>query len=658
MPPSARDLLGPDGPLARTLPGYEAREAQLAMADAVEHALAGERHLVCEAGTGTGKTLAYLVPAILSGKKVVVSTATKALQEQIVTKDLPLLARHAGLRVDALLVKGLSNYLCRRRFAEFRASAEALRPGHASALATIERWVGETDSGDLAELVTLAERDAVRLEVASSSDTRVGAGCSYYEECFVTRLKREAERAQLLIVNHHLLFADLALKGDHPGGALPAYEAVVFDEAHQIEDVATDFFGARVSGARVEALARDAERAFRRAGLSDSLFVRADNASLTAKVREAGIFFFSWLVRYATGVGGLAPARQPLEPDGWPDELREAYHRLEGSLAALAAFAQAQTKGELVEQIARRAAALRVDLETVVERPERQVAWLDATGRTASVGCSPVDVAGLLQAKLFDVVPSAVLTSATLATAQGFEFFRARAGLEGGHSPVDELALPSPFDYAENALVYVARDLPEVNDPAYFARAGRRAAELVRASGGGAFVLCTSLRAMRALHAELAREGVGPLFVQGQAPKGALLARFRADGHAVLVATMSFWEGVDVPGQALRLVIIDKIPFPVPGDPVVRARGLALEDGGQNPFTAYHVPTAAITLKQGFGRLLRTASDRGVVALLDRRVVTRGYGKVLLAALPPAPRTERLGEVEAFFRFALPAEPR
>lgn len=657
MPPSAREVLGPDGPLARTLPGYEAREAQLAMADAVERAFAGERHLVCEAGTGTGKTLAYLVPAILSGKKVVVSTATKALQEQIVTKDLPLLARHTGLRIDALLVKGLSNYLCRRRYAEFRTSPESLRPGHAAALATIERWAGETETGDLAELVTLEERNAVRLEVASSSDTRVGAGCAYYDECFVTRLKREAERAQLLVVNHHLLFADLALKGDHPGGALPAYEAVVFDEAHQLEDVATDFFGARVSGARVEALARDAERAFRRAGLGDSLLTKAENAPLPAKLREAGAFFFSWLVRYATAAGPT-PARQPLEPEGWPEDLRDAYHRLDAALAALAAYAQAQAKGELIEQVARRALAARADLQTVVERPERQVAWLDATGRTVSVGCSPVDVAGLLKAKLFDVVPSAVLTSATLAAGQGFAFFRARAGLEGGVSPVDELALASPFDYAENALVYIARDLPEANDPAYFARAGERAAELVRAAGGGAFVLCTSLRAMRALHAALARLGVGPLFVQGQAPKNALLARFRADGHAVLVATMSFWEGVDVPGQALRLVIIDKIPFPVPSDPVVRARGLALEDEGQNPFTDYHVPTAAITLKQGFGRLLRTGSDRGVVALLDRRLVTRGYGRALLAALPAAPRTERLGDVAEFFRFALPAEPR
>jgi ATP-dependent DNA helicase DinG len=657
MPPTARDLLGPDGPLARTLPGYEAREAQLAMADAVERALAGDRHLVCEAGTGTGKTLAYLVPAILSGRKVVVSTATKALQEQIVTKDLPLLARHAGLRIDALLVKGLSNYLCRRRYGEFRASAEAMRPEHASALATIEAWAGETETGDLAELVTLAERDVVRLEVASSSDTRVGAGCAHYDECFVTRLKREAERAQLLVVNHHLLFADLALKGDHPGGALPPYEAVVFDEAHQLEDVATDFFGARVSGARVEALARDAERGLRRAGLRDALFSRDDNATLPTKVREAGVSFFARLVRLATSEGGLV-ARHPLEPEGWPDDLREAYHRLEGALAALAAFAQAQTKGELVEQIGRRALALRADLETVVERPERQVAWLDATGRTVSVGCSPVDVAGLLKAKLFDAVPSAVLTSATLATAQGFAFFRARAGLEGGLTPVDELALPSPFDYAGRALVYLPRDLPEANEPTYFARAGARAAELIAASGGGAFVLCTSLRSMRALHAALARLGVGPLLVQGQAPKGALLGRFRAHGHAVLVATMSFWEGVDVPGDALRLVIIDKIPFPVPSDPVVRARGLSLEAEGQNPFTGYHVPTAAITLKQGFGRLLRTASDRGVVALLDRRLLTRGYGRALLEALPPAPRTQRLEDVVAFFRFALPAEPR
>ena len=631
--------MGRDGPLARSLPGYEAREAQLLMADAVERALAEDRKLVVEAGTGTGKTLAYLVPAILSGRKVVVSTATKALQEQIVFKDLPLLFEHAGLRADVALVKGLGNYLCLRRFEDFRKSPESLRPMHARALDTVEKWAGETEYGDLAELVSIREGDPVRDEIASSSETRIGGACTYYERCFVTRMKREAEAARIVVVNHHLFFADLALRGAHEGGALPPYDAVIFDEAHQIEDVATDFFGTRVSSGRADALARDAERAFLSAGLAD------EARRLAAGVRAAGERFFQGL-----GGRGGSGGRQPLDPSSWTDHETADWHALDAALEAVEMLAETRGGSEAVDIVKRRARQLRDDLARIVDGPGQRVLWVEATARAVSLGASPIAIADVLRTRLFETVPCAVLTSATLQTASGFSFVRARVGLDDGSIAVDELALPSPFDYAENALLYVARDLPEASDPAFVDAAGARVTELVRASRGGAFVLCTSNRVMRGLHAYLAKEGIAPLFLQGEAPKSSLLGRFRAARDAVLVATTSFWEGVDVPGEALRLVVIDKSPFPVPTDPLVAARSAALDEAGENAFLAYHVPTAAIALKQGFGRLIRTSTDRGVVALLDRRVLTKSYGKQLLAALPPACRTERLEDVESFFR--------
>jgi ATP-dependent DNA helicase DinG len=662
MPPRARDLLGPDGPLRKTLPGYEAREAQLSMADAVERALEGDRKLVCEAGTGTGKTLAYLIPAILSGRKVVISTATKALQEQIFYKDLPLLARHAGLAADAALVKGLPNYLCLRRYNELRQSPDSLRPNVGKALAAVERWRHETATGDLADLVELSENDPLRGEISSSSETRIGSSCKHYDECFVTAMKRRAEDARILVVNHHLFFADLALRGPFEGGALPAYDAVIFDEAHQIEDIAADFFGLRVSSARVEAFLRDAERSLVLAGLAttspigwrsgsgQSLLFRAstggpDGGELIARAREAATQLFAALAARAPTDGG----RHPFDLANRPRDEVEAYHRFDTALDSIARLAETREGSDAIDILLRRAAQLREDLTSVFDERSRRVTWVEVTARSVTIGASPVQVADLLRTRLFEPLPSVVLTSATLATSGGFAFFRDRVGLSDEVGPVDELTVPSPFDYAANALLYIPRDLPDVQDGRFLDAAGDRVHDLVGLSGGGAFVLCTSVRAMRALHARLRQRGVPRLFLQGDAPKSALLDRFRTTPDAVLVATMSFWEGVDVPGRALRLVVIDKIPFPVPTDPIVAARTRAMEDAGANPFIQYHVPTAAIALKQGFGRLIRTATDRGVVAILDRRIVTRGYGKALLKPLPPVQSTEWIDDVEEFF---------
>ncbi|AGP36230.1 ATP-dependent DNA helicase [Sorangium cellulosum] len=678
----AASLLGPSGPFARGLPGYEDREGQLAMASAVERAIAEDRVLLCEAGTGTGKTLAYLVPAILSGRKVVVSTATKALEDQIYTKDLPLVAEHLRLDPRAALVKGLGNYLCLRRFNELRHSPGAGAGAAGRSLPLIEAWAQETEMGDVAELAYLAEGDPVWREVASSSETRLGASCDYYEDCFVTRMKRDSEAARLLIVNHHLFFADLALKiagarrGFGGAGALPPYDAVIFDEAHQLEDIATSFFGVRVSRARVDSMLRDADRAFIASGLADRILGRGEGTAITAVVRESADALFDRLAALggpAAGSGDRGDARVPLPRDAWSGELLEAYHRLDNHLEALAGYASANAIAEAVQLVGNRAAQLREDAARIVDPATNQVTWVEVRGRGVSFGASPVDLGNMLREHVFERIGAVVLTSATLTTGgsggSGFRFLRSRMGLdEDVPVPIDELTVPSPFDYPNAALLYTPRDLPEATDAAFVERAADRMAELIGITGGGAFVLCTSIRAMNALAAALrvrlarasaeARAGGGaprqqaPLLVQGDAPKGTLLRRFRAERHAVLVATMSFWEGVDVPGEALRLVIIEKLPFAVPTDPVVAARCAAIEQSGGNPFIAYSVPQAAITLKQGFGRLIRTRTDRGIVAILDRRVRTRGYGRVLLDSLPDARRTERIEDVRAFWAAA------
>ncbi|XXX81132.1 ATP-dependent DNA helicase [Sorangium sp. So ce134] len=678
----AASLLGPSGPFASGLPGYEDREGQLAMASAVERAIAEDRILLCEAGTGTGKTLAYLVPAILSGRKVVVSTATKALEDQIYTKDLPLVAEHLRLDPRAALVKGLGNYLCLRRFNELRQSPGAGAGTAGRSLPLIEAWAQETETGDVAELAYLPEGDPIWRDVASSSETRLGSSCDYYEECFVTRMKRDSEAARLLVVNHHLFFADLALKiagarrGFAGAGALPPYDAVIFDEAHQLEDIATSFFGVRVSRARVDSMLRDADRAFIASGLADRILGRGEGTAITAVVRESADALFDRLAALGgppAASGDRGEARVPLPRDAWSGELLEAYHRLDNHLEALSGYASANAISEAVQLVGNRAGQLRDDAARIVDPATNQVTWVEARGRGVSFGASPVDLGDMLREHVFERIGAVVLTSATLTTGgsagSGFRFLRSRMGLDEDVSvPVDELTVPSPFDYPNAALLYTPRDLPEATDAAFVERAADRMAELIGITGGGAFVLCTSIRAMHALAAALrvrlarapaeARAGGGaprqraPLLVQGDAPKGTLLRRFRAERHAVLVATMSFWEGVDVPGEALRLVIIEKLPFAVPTDPVVAARCAAIEQGGGNPFIAYSVPQAAITLKQGFGRLIRTRTDRGIVAILDRRVRTRGYGRVLLDSLPDARRTDRIEDVRAFWAAA------
>ncbi len=633
------------------------------MADAVERMLAEDRVLLCEAGTGTGKTLAYLVPAILSGRKVVVSTATRALQEQIASHDLPLIQRVLGLDPRAAVMKGLSNYLCRRRFQEFRSSAESLRPTWARSLGAVESWAQQTETGDIVELASLAEGDAIWREVTSSSETRIGVRCPHYEECFATRMKRDAEAARLVIVNHHLFFADLALRGPHPARVIPDYDAVIFDEAHRLEDIATDFFGVRVSRSRFESLFRDAERALRASGLADPLF--GGGEGLVESARAASIGFWKELAKAVNGPDG----RTTLERDIWVGELEASWHTLDSTLDGLSQFARAKRGAvgedggpkalaiaEAVDLVERRTQSARDDLATAIEGSAGRVTWFDSSGRSPALSSSPVDMSHILKDRLFESVPAVALTSATLASTDadgtvGYKYLRSRVGLAGDDVLVDEAIVASPFEFEASALFYTPQDLPPPNDVAFLPRAVERIVELVNITDGGAFVLTTSLRSMRALGRGLRqRLAERSILIQGEGPKASLLGRFRGEGNSVLVATMSFWEGVDVPGRALRLVVLEKIPFAVPTDPVGKARAQAIEDSGGNAFLEFQVPAAAITLKQGFGRLIRTRADRGIVALLDERVHSRAYGEQLLQSLPPARRVDSIQEASRLWQ--------
>lgn len=639
----ASDLLGPDGPLVRALDGYEHRPSQLAMADAVENVLREGGVTLVEAGTGTGKTMAYLVPALLSGRKVIVSTRTKNLQDQLRTQDLPLLRRvlgPEGIEVDVAFMKGLSNYLCLRRFEATRRSALAEEPWARRQLAVVERWRETTASGERSDLLDLEEDAGIWAHVQSGSDTRIGARCPHFEDCFVTKMRRAADQAQLVVVNHHLFFADLAMRGPHGGAVLPDYDVVIFDEAHAIEDVATLFFGSEVSTGKIARLARDA---------TGSLGAIKDGTPLPERLRAAADAFFLALPEPRPGPG--SQGRRDLPKSVFTAELEQRFFALDDALEALEAHCRlAGRESESVRQIARRAGELRDDLARIPDAAEgRAVPWIAQRGHGAAIGVSPVDISSLLREELIYKTDAVVFTSATLTTGGSFEFIRQRLGIEG---EVDEVDLPSPFRFPEQAALYLPSDLPDPREPAFADVAAEAILALTGITGGGAFVLCTSFRSMNAL-AQACRPTLVDrdhrVLVQGEAPKGSLLRRFREAGDAVLFATMSFWEGVDVPGEALRLVVLDKLPFQAPDDPLLRARSQAIEASGASAFRELHLPTAALTLQQGFGRLIRSTRDRGVVAILDKRIRTKGYGRYLLDSLPDASRCYSLDEVRAFW---------
>ncbi|MEO8212446.1 MAG: ATP-dependent DNA helicase [Myxococcales bacterium] len=656
---NSADVLGPGGLLAAAFPGYEHRPGQLEMAARIGRALEDDERLLVEAGTGTGKTLAYLVPAILSGRKVVISTATKNLQDQIARVDLPRLAAVMPRPFTWAVMKGLGNYVCRRRLAAFERQTSLVAD---PAFDRLRAWVDTTSSGERADVPDLPDDSPLWREIASSPETRIGGHCEYNDRCFVTAMRRGAATADIVVANHHLFFADLALRGSWPEAAvLPAYEAVIFDEAHQIEDIAGEFFGVHVSTQRLAAIARELGR------VQSGHPLRAESLA-TRLLGTAG----AWADALRARVPGMRPrhdeeVRVPLDEEIWTSAVRARYHELDAVLEEVATWLDADSDtvrestraAPELAALGRRAQAARDDLSvlanmkgsgtggTSLSRSPATVRWIVAGARGVGIHAAPVDVGPRLAAAFGAHPGAAVFTSATLTVTGSFNYVRQRLGLG---DTAAEAIYPSPFRYDRQALLYVAVDLPEPTHDGFAAAAAVRAAELCAITDGRALLLFTSFRNLRQVAAHLRQVSPQPVLVQGERPRHALLAALRDQVGSILLATQSFWEGVDVPGEALSLVVIDRLPFGVPDDPLTAARIHRLREEGDDPFGAYQLPRAALALKQGFGRLIRTRSDAGIVALLDGRIARRSYGSTLLGSLPnDCPRTESLADVAEFW---------
>jgi ATP-dependent DNA helicase DinG len=620
----AAEFFAPDGTLARAHPAYEHRPGQRAMAQAVARVLDRGGTLVVEAGTGTGKTLAYLVPALATGRRVVVSTGTRNLQDQIYTKDIPFLRERAGCEISACVMKGRENYLCRYRLAEVEREPLLEDAGEAPWVGRIAEWSRETDTGDRAEIADLPDRLRLWRDVNARADTCAGSRCPEYDACWLTRMKRRAAESQIVVVNHHLFFADLAVRSAY-GAVLPEYDTVIFDEAHLLEEIATLYFGIQVSSGQVEELARDAERLAARSGGP------AQSGAGAGVLRPASREFFAGLrerLRDEIGRAQFAPAQR-----GGPD-LEAEWAVLSEALDDVARqAAQLPTADEGAESLPRRAEELRDALSRVLHREEESFVYgMELRGRaTVVLSASPIDVSELLRVNLFERLEAAVLTSATMTVEDRFDFFRKRLGLEDAETSVVETS----FDPAEQAVLYLPRQMYEPRHPRFIERAVVEIVELLNTTEGRAFLLFTSYANMQKIHAALEAIDHWPLFLQGEGSKVALVESFRTTPGAVLLGTTSFWHGVDVPGEALSLVVIDKLPFDVPGDPLIAARIERIRREGGNPFGEYQVPLAVLELKQGLGRLLRSREDRGVLAVLDPRLTTRGYGRTFLRSLPP-----------------------
>ncbi len=636
------------------------------MAQAVEQALEEKRHLIVEAGTGTGKTLAYLMPVIRSGKRVIISTGTKNLQEQLFYKDVPFLEQAlfgegASGRLSVCYMKGRNNYLCRKKLYDLTDQPVLSGFEEIEQYRAISAWEKTTATGDRAELAELPETSMLWPKLDARAEACTGQKCKEFERCFITEMRRRGMESDIIIVNHHLFFADLAIKlqaeGAPDAGILPEAAAVIFDEAHELEDVAGNYFGISVSNLRVEDLARDVEGSLQHhhlmsAGLSGAL----------GSLREKSQFFFS-LLPPGEGRFAFETRREFLEENG--DEfmaLNQSLTRLAGELEGLA------QKPEEVFNFVRRAQELQVQLGFAMESEDRNtVFWIERRGGRYSprrhggaeksedkpqslrqnvfLQATPIDVGPILRECLWSKLDCAVLTSATLAVGGGFEYIRQRLGLEHAR----ETVLPSHFDYESQALFYVPPDLPDARAPQFGAVAAERIRRLLEITRGRAFVLFTSYAQMNDIYQRLLGLLEFPMLRQGDAPKSALLEEFRLTPNAVLFATSSFWQGVDVQGEQLSCVIIDRLPFAVPSDPVVAARVKAIDADGGNAFFQYQVPAAVITLKQGFGRLIRSLHDRGLLVLLDNRILKKQYGRVFIESLPNYKKTTEMRVVEEFF---------
>ena len=644
MSPADRDaaltaIFAPDGPLSRALPDYRARAQQREMAARVGRAIRERRVLLAEAGTGTGKTVAYLVPALLAGGKVIISTGTKTLQDQLFHRDLPAVRAALELPVTAAILKGRANYVCHYHLA--RNLSEARLPSRAAVgdLHAIARFARQTRSGDRAELAAVPEDSPAWLAATSTRENCLGGKCPDFAACFVMQARRDALAADVVVVNHHLFFADVMLKDEGMAELLPACNTIVLDEAHQLPETASEFFGETVSTGQILDLCRDT--------LAEALASAADVRELPDLTRRAD--------KTARDLRLAVPRKEARMPAAALDDDREFANAVAGLHAALGTLARALAalaeRSEGLANCARRAAEVAERLERWSEASGGEVVrWVEAFTQSLALRMTPLSIAAPFRRQL-DAAPRAwIFTSATLAVRGDFSHYQHELGLEDA----DCASWESPFDYAANALLYIPPALPLPNSAEHTDAVVDAAVPVLAASRGRAFLLFTSLRAMRQAHARLAARlhAIGldlPLLLQGEGSRSELLERFRRLGNAVLVASASFWQGVDVRGEALSVVVIDKLPFAPPDDPVLSARLEHLRRNGRNPFLEYQVPQAAIALKQGTGRLIRDEHDRGVLVLCDPRVLTKPYGRQLLDSLPPMPRTRAISDVAAFF---------
>ncbi len=628
------EALAADGPLARHIDGFAVRPEQQAMAAAVERALAERGRLVAEAGTGTGKTFAYLVPALLSGMKVVVSTGTRTLQDQLFHRDLPMVREALELPLQAALLKGRANYLCPHRLAVGASEARLSSAAQVADLERIRRWAETTRRGDIAEVGGVAEDSPLWPQVTSTVDNCLGQECPEYAGCFVLKARREAQEAELVVVNHHLLFADMVLKEEGFGELLPGADAFILDEAHQLPEVASLFFGQSLGSRQLIELARDSEgEHLKECGGREALPASLDG--LQKAVRD---------LRLAFGMDSRRGAWRELAGEMVVRSRLAAVEEALGDLAGWLAAQSERSKG--LESCARRAQELQARLGLLTgPADDSWIQWFETRPRSFTLYLTPLEVAGPFQERMQRQPAGWIFTSATLAVGDSFDHFAARLGLD----EAETLRVDSPFDYARNALLYVPSGLPEPSARHYTEAVLEAALPVLEASRGRAFLLFTSHRALRFAADYLEARLDYPLLVQGSAPRNELLERFRGLGNAVLLGTGSFWEGVDVRGEALSLVVIDKLPFAAPDDPVLTARIDALRREGRNPFMEYQVPNAVIALKQGAGRLIRDVNDRGVMMLCDPRLFTKAYGRVFRRSLPPMPLSRELGDVRAFF---------
>ena len=634
------------GVLAQAVEQFEPRAGQRAMALAVAETFGDGGVLLAEAGTGTGKTLAYLVPAILSRQRVLLSTGTKNLQEQIYFKDLPVLREALGVPFKAAYMKGRANYLCLHRLDQLRASPAVPH----DFVSMVDEWRSVTDTGDRAELRDLPEDSSLWHDVSATADTCLGNDCPQYQECYVTQMRQKAAESDLVIVNHHLLCADASVRQSSYGEVIPECRYAVLDEAHQLEDVATQYFGIAISNYRVDDLVRDGERALNLGTIEDAdSNLRRSLRRVDDHARE----FFGRLAMARQSRGSFGEERVRVSGEWFGDIVDDGLGLISGLDALqheMARMAGTGTGGSIANEdaasLSQRAGEMRENLSFLLEASNPSfVYFLETRNRGVFLRAAPIDVSSIIREQLLDRMRATILTSATLTVAGSFEYVKRRLGADDAN----QLRVPSEFDFTEQAILYLPKQMPAPKSPEYGEAVAREVLDLLLRTEGRAFVLFTSYAMLRSVRDRVELDLPYPLIVQGTAPRSALLAQFRATPNAVLFATSSFWQGVDVVGEQLSCVIIDKLPFASPGDPITAARIEAITAEGGDAFQEYQVPLAILAMLQGLGRLIRHRSDRGVLAVLDPRLRTMGYGRRFLDSFPPAPVTQNPEAVSRFF---------